>query len=151
MVLAHIHVLYVSRRMNSGQRSTWISTKRGGNIRQGLPERCEATGRTACLLSSVKLHISPTVCNLLLMLLFALAPGTGRDSNNYTQPHLSPNHRTHTHTHTHKLPVTVYLRTGVCVCVCVYGIRWAKADSIIVRLHPIIFKYISHFSSVLFA
>lgn len=57
----------------------------------------------------------------------------------------------HTHTHTHKLPVTVYLRTGVCVCVCVYGIRWAKADSIIVRLHPIIFKYISHFSSVLFA
>lgn len=147
MVLAHIHVLYVSWRMNSGQRSTWISTKRGGNIRQGLPERREATGRTACLLSSVKLHISPTVCNLLLMLLFALAPGTGRDSNNYTQPHLSPNHRTHTHINY----LLLFTCGQVCMCMCLWHTRWAKADNIILRLHPIIFKYISHFSSVLFA
>lgn len=116
MVLAHIHVLYVSGHMNSGQRSTWISTKRGGNIWQGLPERREATGRTACLLSSVKLHISPTVCNLLLMLLFALAPGTGRDSNNYTQPHLSPNHRTHTHINY----LLLFTCGQVCMCVCVF-------------------------------
>lgn len=140
MVLAHIHVLYVSWRMNSGQRSTWISTKRGGNIRQGLPERCEATGRTACLLSSVKLHISPTVCNLLLMLLFALAPGTGRDSNNYTQPHLSPNHRTHTHTHINYL--LLFTCGQVCVYVCVF---MAYAE---LKLTALLWGYIQSFSSI---
>lgn len=88
----------------------------------------------------------PTVCNLLLMLLFALAPGTGRDSNNYTQPHLSPNHRTHTHINY----LLLFTCGQVCMCVCVYGICWAKAD-VILRLHPTIFKYISHFSSVLFS
>lgn len=68
-------------RRRSGARTGRLSfTGRGGNIQPRLPERCEAAGSAACLLSSVKL----TGCNPPVMGVFVLAVWTGSHSPNYT-------------------------------------------------------------------
>lgn len=80
-------------RHRSGATTGWLSfTGQGGNIQPRLPERCEAAGSAACLLSSVK----PTGCNPPVMGVFVLAVWTGSNSLNYT---LSSTRETHAHNH----------------------------------------------------
>lgn len=71
---------------------------------------------------------------------FCLLWRPGQDSNNYTQPHLSPNHRTHTHTHINYL--LLFTCGQVCVYVCVF---MAYAE---LKLTALLWGYIQSFSSI---